>query len=281
MPPLRAPESLAQTEKLLSQLIRTPGGVAEALRSDASGHLVEQLERAVRGDAARPAALRVQVYANAYFVRILNCLKDDYAALAHWMGDAGFNDLTALYLMAHPSRHPSIAYVGERVAEFVRDHPAAQPFRKRFPWAADLADLEWALQRAFDAPDAEPLAAAALAALDPEDWAELELRADPSLRLLQLEWPAEALRRRFERDEPAQLERLVAERQRVLVWRRGERVAYRPVDADEGQALQLICAGIPFGDLCEQATDWVGEEEAPGWAAAWLSRWLADGCIRR
>ena len=271
---------LAHTERLLSELIRAPSGVEEALRQDGGGALEAQLHATVSGDDERPAELRLGVYANAYFYRLLDCLREDYGALAAALGEGYFHDAMALYLLACPSRHPSIRYAGDRVSGFLRDHPSAQVLRKRFPWAADLAALEWALQSAFDARDAEPLTAQDVAGTPPEQWAGIVLLADPSLQLLELEWPLVALRRAFEREEPLAVESLDPARETVLVWRLREQPAYRRLDPDEAAALGRVAAGTRFGEVCELAARFVGPDEAPGRAAQWLSRWVQDGCLR-
>jgi hypothetical protein len=67
----------------------------------------------------------------------------------------------------------------------------------------------------------------------------------------------------------------------VLVWRHAEQVAYRVLEPAEAAAFALVRAGTRFGEVCECAASFVGEETAPGQAATWLSRWLADDCLRR
>jgi hypothetical protein len=282
--PLPGAPELEGTERLLSALIRAPSGVAAAISEDAGEpgrSLKAQLHATVRGDAERPAALRLEVYANAYFFRILDCLREDYAALAAALGDDHFHNAVVGYLLAFPSRHPSIRYCGDRLGPYLREHEQAAPLRERFPWAADLADLEWALQGAFDAPEAEALAAEHLARLDPEQWGDLKLRADPAVHWLEPAWPVADVRRAFEGEQPLGIDALTPARETVLVWRRSEQVAYRVLDLDEAQALALVRAGTRFGDVCDLAAHFVGEDEAPGQAATWLSRWIADGCLQR
>jgi hypothetical protein len=276
-----APE-LARTERLLSELIRAPSGVQATLARPGSSALATQLQDAVTGDAERSPEHRLEVYANAYFYRILDCLKEDYAALTAVLGDDYFHDTVVAYLLACPSRHPSIRYVGDRLGNFLAEHPQVAPVRERFPFAADLARLEWALQDAFDAPDAVALALEDVARLPPEDWAGLLLRPDASVQLLDLAWPVATLRRTFEREEPLpEPANVPQDPETVLVFRRSESVSYRLVDTDEAEALRAVLRGTQFGNVCEIAALHVGEDEAPGTAARWLARWIADQCIRR
>jgi hypothetical protein len=273
---------LARTERLLSELIRAPAGVQATLGRPGSASLAEQLQRTVAGDETRPPQGRLEVYANAYFYRILDCLKDDYAALAAVLGEDYFHDTVVAYLLGCPSRHPSIRYVGDRMAQFVAEDERLAPVRERFPFAADLARLEWALQDAFDAPDAVAMTVEDVARLAPEDWAGLPLRPDASVQLLELAWPMASLRKAFEREETMPEPSAVkSDPETVLVFRRSESVSYRLVDTDEADALRAVLHGTQFGRVCEIAALHVGEDEAPGTAARWLARWLADQCIRK
>ena len=86
------------------------------------------------------------------------------------------------YIAAHPSRHPSVRWFGEDLADFLGRTP---PY-SRTPAAAEMARFEWALGEAFDSPDVAPVTAEALMALPPEAWETLSFTALPSLRRLAL-----------------------------------------------------------------------------------------------
>ena len=132
----------------------------------------------IRSDLAIPALARVSVYAHAYFERIHAVLREDYGALHAALGDDGFHDLARLYLLALPSRSFSLRHAGARLAEFLRG-PVAEVFARRWPFAADLALLEWALVDVFDAVDAPVLERAALAEIPAQRWPELRFALVP------------------------------------------------------------------------------------------------------
>ena len=207
---------LARTQRRLWRLLTAPEGVRAALaeEGDASGASLEGWLRSAPGPAA---AVRLEIYANAYFARIHGVMVEDFGALARALGEAGFHDLVTAYLCVHPPERPSLRHVGERLPGFLADHGAAAPFRRRWPFAADLARLEVALADAFDAPDAPALTREDLASVPPERWADLSLTLHPSVRLLRIGSAALALRRAFEADaEPAPGGGVVP----AVVWRR-------------------------------------------------------------
>ena len=149
----------------------------------------------------------------------------------------------------------------------------------RWPFAADLAALEWALVEAFDAPDAAPLAREALAALAPEAWAALPLRLHPAAALLELAWPVHRLREAHDAGEALPGDALARSPTLVCVSRRGERVRFRSADPSEAALLAELRAGTTFGALCERVAREVGGREAPREAAALLARWIDAGCV--
>jgi len=266
-------------QQLISQLVREPEGVAAALRKDAGGALARELESAVCGNARMGAAERLEVYANAYFFRIHDALKEEYPALAAAIGDGWFNDLAGLYLLDFPSRHPNLANAGAKLARFLAEHERAAPLRQRFPWAADVARLEWAIQVAFDAPDARPLRPEDVARIPPEDWADLGLALHPTAELFELAWPVCALRRASDAEAPVVAPTSAAP-EHVLVWRIDERVSYRVLDDLEASALACVARGARFGEILEHAAERLDDDAAPLQGAEWLRRWVTDQVVR-
>lgn len=265
---------LAATQRRLARLLAAPSGVRAALaeRGDPEGASLRDL---VRGDARLGAAERLEVYANAYFHRIHDALLDDHGALAAALGPEGFHDLVTAYLMVHPPEQPSLRDAGARLPRFLEGDPAAEPFRRRWRFAPDLARLEKALLDAFDAPDAAPLARAELERLPPEAWEALPLRLHPSARLVPVRHPVAAVRAAFE-EAGAEAVRApeAPEPGTLLVWRRAERVRFRALEEEEARLLGRLREGERFGALCEHLAAEAGAEDAPALAAAHLAAWI-------
>jgi hypothetical protein len=230
----------------------------------------------LRSDLGIPAEERLAVYANAYFARLHGVLRDDFGALAQVLGEAGFHDLVRLYLMACPPRGFSLRFAGERLPAFLAG-PVAEAFARRWPFAADLAALEWALVDVFDAPDAPLLERAALAALRPEDWPGLRFALVPAQRLLELAWPVQQLRDAWSAERP--LPAIEAGPTCVLVHRSADAVVQRALSAAEARALRLLGEGCDFAALCAGVAEEVGDAEGAQRVLEMLERWLADGIL--
>ena len=272
---------LGATQRRIWRLLTAPEGVRAAL-ADEGDAACASLAALVRGDARCAAVQRLEVYANAYFQRIHDALAEDYAALAAALGPAWFHDLVTAHLLAHPPAHPSLRFAGAHLSRFLGADPAAAPFRRRFPFARDLASLEWALTLAFDAADAELVTREDLASIPVSDWEDLALVLHPSVQTLRLDWPVHVLREAFDAGGAGQVSAPTApEATGVLVWRHAERVFFRSAEPLEVELLGAARAGARFGALCERAARAVGDAAAPARAAGWLAAWVAAGLLAR
>jgi hypothetical protein len=283
--------ALRETQQAIADWIRAPEGVAAALAEEDSasmgvdpGSASRRLADLIRSDAALDATGRLEIYANAYFGRILGVLSSDYPALSSAMGTNAFNDLVTSYLLVEPSSHPSLRYAGARLASFISSHEAAAGIRARDLWASDLATLEWARVEVFDAIDGVVLARASLASLAPESFGSLSLRLGPWVRFCHFEHPVDriwkaAMGGTGDARAAARLADEAECESTLLIWRKDEAVLHRRVERPEADALELTHQGITFEGLCEWAATQVGEEDAPAKAAGWLETWLADGLL--
>jgi hypothetical protein len=259
---------LRAAQRRLRELISAPSGPAR-----------EREARALlRGDDEKPAEVRLEVYAHAWFHRIHQALAGDFGALARVLGEDGFRALVEAYLTAHPPSHFSLRDAGARLSGFLAGSPAAAALREGCPFAPDLARLEWAIVESFDAADAAPLPREALAATPAERWAELRFVFQPALRLLALGFPVERVRQAHDAEQALPV-RLAPLPTQICVWRKDERVYYRALAPVEAEALGQALAGAPFGRLCEGMAARLSAAEAPARAAALLGAWQAEGWL--
>jgi hypothetical protein len=267
--------TLAELQRRFFELVTGQQGVAKEL---AARRIPErEVTDVIAGDARASAVERLDVYANMYFFRILDVLRADYPKLAAVLDGDAFHDLATDYLQAHPSRHPSLRFVGAALPGFLAAHRAAA----RRPWLAELAALEWARVDVFDRADAAAVSREALAALAPEGFAELALAPVPACALVPAAWAVEDLWRALEAGDgdgaPLPPPAPAPAGHALLVWRRGVTVHHRPVEAGERFALERLLARTTFGTLCADLGEVLGSEPAAAeLAARCLAQWLAD-----
>jgi len=271
-----ASPTLAEVQRLLRRLITAPSGVRPALEGEGDPDGTA-LATVIHGDARLSAVERLDVYANAYFFRILEVLQKDYPALEASVGYDRFHNLITTYLAAHPPTCFSLRYAGERLAAFIAHHADAAAVRDEFPWAADLAALDWAIVDAFDAEDVPPLGRENLARIPPDRWGDLRFTLDPSVRLLRARWPVNRIREASDAERP--LPSIAAAETALCVWRRDERVFHRSLDPLEAHCLERLSGGATFGTLCERVALAIGESETPARALALLTGWIEGGLL--
>jgi hypothetical protein len=263
------PTNLNKLQSLLYRLITAPSGVAEGLAAERDLG-ADGLDAIVLGDDRLSAEARVDIYANMYFYRILDALKEDFPATLALLGADNFHNLVTGYILEYPPTEPSISNCGRFLADYLRNHP----MREQASFVADLAKLERTIVEVFQAPDAVAMNPDSLRAVAPQDWPALKLRLHPSAQILALEWRVSELLRAVEdhREWKAAEKGAV----KVLVWRNNARVFHRDLDSGEADALEAVSRGAPFAEICEVVA---GSAEVQDPAAAMnqmLTRWLYD-----
>jgi hypothetical protein len=231
----------------------------------------------VVGTAAASAEERVSVYVEGYRLRLLEVLQDNYAGLHGMLGDEEFDRLGRAYIDAHPSTHPSVRWFGRHIADHIRE----TPLHEEHPYLAEMADFEWAQAMVFDAADEPTVDMQALAALSPEDWAELGFQLHAAVQRLDLAWNVpqvwQALDAKTDVPELASAETA----RPWLLWRADFTTNWRSLGADEAWALDAVRADKNFAELCEGLCQWHEESAVALHAASLLKRWLSDGLITR
>jgi hypothetical protein len=230
---------------------------------------VRQLVAEIEPSRTLDSAQRLQIYSDAYLLRLRGVLAEDFPRVAKLLGEENFDRLVRDYLKSHPSTEPSVHCLGGALAKFIGRREGIAP------WMADLARLEWARVGAFDAPDDEPLTVAQLSRTDPAQWPQLRLIPVRSLEVVEAAWP---IHRTWAEQSPEGLEPIPTS---IRVWRRPDyKVAHAPMDEHETVAAGRLIAHSTFGEIC-QVFDALEEQEGAAQAGALLLRWLEDGIIAR
>ena len=290
-PERSGPATLRDVQALLYELITAPAGVARGLA--ARGLAPAALEAVVIGDDRLSATARLDIYANMYFFRILDVLRDELPRVRAAVGDDAFHDLITDYLLAIRPAHPSLREVGARLPDYLAQHPLGL----ERPWLAPLARLERTHRELFDGPDAEALTVEAVRALGADAFAGLEVALVPCHAILAHTYALDPVW------EPLGAGRAVTPApspEVLVVWRQGLAVRHRvAADVPERAMLAALADGPKtLGSLCEAFVAAVppGPDEAgqpvPGGgdrdaalaslaAGAFqvLARWIDDGLL--
>ncbi|HET9930506.1 MAG TPA: DNA-binding domain-containing protein [Polyangiaceae bacterium] len=234
----------------------------EAGLAEVASLAVEDLVRAGPRMSARAC---LEVYRESYASRLVECLADDYPAVQFHLGAAQFEVLAASYVVAHPSRSPSLNYFGREFAAFCRARGDV--------FVAELAELEWAMVEAIHASDAEALSLERLAQLPADEWALARFTPNASLRLLEFTHPVNAFYQAYRDELPPPTP--VDERTWMAVCRLGTSVWRFDLCSARFGLLEQLSRGVPLGEALERAGSRDGV--SPDDVLAWFAKWIQDG----
>jgi hypothetical protein len=246
--------------------------------ADLQAYVLGEAERVLAAVAGPDEAFRRQrldIYRDAYRLRLVEVLGADYPALRAHLGDEAFEALAADYLAANPSTFRNVRWFGGALPR----HLEMRPEHAADPLPADLARFEWTLGLAFDGPDVPSVGFADVAAIAPQAWAALRLQVHPGLHLLRLRTGAVAAWKAHDAGEAPPVAEPPGEPADWAVWRKDDSPYFRSLPADEAWALAATREGAAFGEVCAGLCEWVAQEEAPLRAAQLLRGWVDEGWI--
>jgi len=251
--------TLAQTQALLHEAITSGTELAPGL-----------IEGCLASTRTLTSHESIEIYSNMYRWRLVAALREVFPNLSKHLGDGTFADLAEDYVRCHPSEHHDVGQIGKLLPAFLREHP--DPER---PYLAELAELEWARNEVFFAPDGPAMDAQVFNSIVPAKLASLRLQLVPSVRVLLLAQDAMDLWRRLENGEPPRPSASV--RTTAVVWRRDFQVFHCNVSPREGGALRAARDGGTLGEVC---ACFEGSLDPTSEAFAAISSWLAERWLK-
>lgn len=245
------------------------GLLSHILRQD------QKLSTEIVGTPRVPVEVRLAIYAEGYPLRLIEALEEMFPALHTLLGDDAWDEMTRRYIAQTPSRHFSIRYYGHLLPEFLRDMP---PYKNE-PCLAEMARFEWLLRDVFDAKDASTMAFSSLSNAQTIDWPNVKFQLHPTVRFTQLYWNVPGLWKAIEQEsEPISP---VANEQPVswILWRSELTTYFRSLDQTEAVFFLGLQSEKPFGVLCEDLANLVGEQDAVRLAADLVRRAIDEELI--
>lgn len=173
--------------------------VQRALRASLVGADAGAAARFVVADGLAPER-RLAIYRHTFESTLANALRLAYPAVHKLVGAEFFEGTARIFAHERPPRASCLDLYGGDFADFLATFPPAASL----PYLPDVARVEWAVNRALHAPDAVPLDANRLAAVDPELHERIRFVVEPSVSVLRADTPADAIWRAvLDRDDAA------------------------------------------------------------------------------
>lgn len=246
---MSANPSLRELQQWLKWIMTDPRGVTEAL-NDPSPNIEKYKNRYTSPTASFLRVIssdktsvtdRLDIYAEGYFSRILDCLSETFARTKKTVGEDFFTMLAAEYLKAHPSIFTSIDEVGRYFPEFLNEMGD-----ERIPlWIPDLANFEWNWVEAFYAPEVsinsnwkEALAA------NPA----VRLKVNPSVHFISSQFSLDEMIQRIDNDKSVSDFSHEISPRYILIYRVHDEVLWKEMNSNMFQVLKDLSDDVTFED---------------------------------
>lgn len=216
---------------------------------------LRELQRAFGAALRDPAAAapvspaaNLDVYrqhGDAQFRRILEI---EFPVLLRRVGEGYFSQLAREYRRACPSRSGDLHWVGREFAAFL-DRNLRDP---EYRWLADLARLEWACESASICGQSPAIGPEVLAGHTPEALAAARFDLQPSLHLVESEFPVFSVWfANQSASEPDAVHHRNAER--GMIRYRDNQLEVTPLSSSAFEWLSALREGLPLAAATERA----------------------------
>lgn len=282
------PLELDALQRWLVAAISHPAGVGAGLTSERAkaeaAITPELLEQIVLPSTRLSAEERLAIYQQAYFARLIDALASIFPVLKQTLGDEAFAQFAVAYLQRYPSQSYTLHRLADRFVQFLEEsQPAVAANEPSWPqFIIDLARLEVAIDRVFDAPGPEDdpqLTPEDLAAIDPERWPDARLRLAIGLELLAFDYPVGDFFSACKRGERPPLPQRQASYTALL--RRNYIVRRYDLGREAFVLLSSLLAGASVEDaIAAAAEEAAAIEQLARELRGWFERWAAAGFFR-
>lgn len=240
----------------------------------ASGSLLAEQAFAGTGclvEDAPGAAARLAIHVHHFRLTLIDALAATFPVIRRVVGEAFFTAAARRYVLSEPPRRPCLFEYGEGFPVFI----SALPETHALVYLADLARLEWAINRARHADDVPPLDAAAAAAQIEAPSSDLFIGLAPSCRLIKSAWPVDRIWQMHQQgDDAITTVDLAAGGVHLFIHRQDGEVGWLSLDA---AAFAFIGSLLADGRLGKAHT--LARAITPSFDAAALLASLFDGAV--
>ncbi len=276
---------LGTIQRWMQSVITHPGGVLEGMNApEALKHIAiesDQLESVVTRSKSLDSVDRLEIYARAYYARLIECLRAEFPVLVKAVGEEVFDEFAVGYLQRHPSRSYTLNRLGGDFPLYLAEtRPAGESWAEVL---VDLTTLESAIGDVFDGPGAEGsslIDADELAAIPAERWPGARLIAVPCVRTLSLQYPVRAYYTALREDDD--LPPPAAAPSFLALTRRDYVVRIHDLAPLEYKLLNALLEGLSVGEAVGLVAEAAGPEldNLADDIRLWFGNWAAAGFFR-
>ncbi|WP_046005153.1 DNA-binding domain-containing protein [Pseudoalteromonas rubra] len=267
---------LSQLQNWLSHVLISRGDLPEKLLTAGQRDGLT-LEQCVKSTPQLPAERRVDIYAAGYVMRLVECLKGEFALLCAFMGDDVFEVFAKAYIVTLPSRSFTLHTLGKSFVSFLANTRPQGEFddkqRAMFDVPVELARFERAKAEVLLAEGLENTPPAELVLNEFEllgGGASLNLIVPPCLRLLVSDYDLLPMVEQLENAQPHTLPG--RETRYIALTRQNYRLITQPLTHWQADLLSHCSQAMSFEQALMHSARRQGME--PALLRARLAMWL-------
>lgn len=195
---------------------------------------------------------QLDIYRHHYVLTLTEALRVTFPVILQLVGEACFRAMAARFIERHPPVAPVLFEYGDRFADFVDDR---SELSGGLPYLADVARLEWAINLAYSADDAETIGLAELVALSGDSSSGALLGLHPSVQLVGSPYPIDLIWRANQPGaDPAATVNLDRGGARIVVYRDAELdAAWRSLTLGEDAFFRMLNRGATLDEAHQAA----------------------------
>jgi len=196
---------------------------------------------------------RLDVYRNTFASALTTALRLSYPAVHRLVGAEFFEGVAQVFIETSRPGSGCLDDYGDEFPGFLSGFEPASSLA----YLPDVARLEWAVNRALHARDAEPLDTHRLVALAEAEPARVSFALHPSVSLLRMDHPADLIWRAVLEEDDSALSAIdpCAEPVWLLAERLPTGVEVRRMSESAWRFTSALCAGRPLAAALDEAPD--------------------------
>lgn len=241
--------------------------------------VVAARRHATGNDVLQPVD-QVEIYRQQFWLRHTSSLVEDFPGLGGILGQRDWERLVEGYLEENSPRGWTLRNLGELMPAYV----AKQSWLPQRELCEDMAQLEWAYIRLFDAAEAtKHLDPKKVASVAEDAWNRAVLELDPSLLRLSSRYPVARLRRDLRAAEESGASVPIPEPspQELVLYRHQRSMYFEVLSAAQAALYDALAEGMALVPAAEHAVaahpDQASTIEAG--VGLWFQRWATLGWV--
>jgi len=195
---------------------------------------------------------RIEIYRTNVRTLHVSVLTSVYPVCEKILGSDYFKQIAKKYFKQNPSQSVDLNEYGDQFPRFLRDLIEQRSELEEYQYLADLAQLEWQIQKVYFSADNVKLDMIKFQQACATQAGEMSFSLQASVSILASEYPIAELWQMHQEDEPDQGATVVAEYEWLCIFRDGYQVSIRKINADLYNLIVAIQDGKTLTDIAEQ-----------------------------